>query len=95
MAVPLLLRRRTIGRLVIFAILGFVLRGLFGSSSANREEIKRHNVLERVVSRSEKVLDVHRHSFLQARIGRDEDDDLMSTVIKDGAENFWERFQKP
>ncbi|KAF8530122.1 glycosyltransferase family 69 protein [Hysterangium stoloniferum] len=89
------LRRRSIGRLVLCIIVGFIIRNIFTSDSSTNEEIRGHNVLERVVSRSDRVLDVQRHPFLQARLGRDDNDDLLTEVIKGGVEDFWERFQKP
>ena len=47
------------------------------------------------MTRSDKTLDVQRHPFLQARLGRDDNEDLLSGVIKDGVADFWEHFQKP
>jgi len=95
MAIPYLFRRRFVGRLLVFAALGFFLRTIFGPGSDDKHEIRGHNVIERVVSRSDKLLDVQKYPFLQARIGRDEEDDLLSDMIKSGVDDFWDRFQKP
>ncbi|KAF8582398.1 glycosyltransferase family 69 protein [Ramaria rubella] len=95
MAVALHLRRRSLGRLLAFITLGLVLRYIFNSGSSDSAEILEHNVLEKVVTRSDKTLDVQRHPFLQARLGRDDREDLLSSVIKDGVSDYWERFQKP
>ncbi|KIJ37578.1 hypothetical protein M422DRAFT_50381 [Sphaerobolus stellatus SS14] len=95
MAVPFLLRRRFVGRLLLFITVGFFLRSIFSSNHGTGNEIRGHNVLERVVSRSDKVLDVHKHPFLQARLGRDEFEDVFTDIIKSGVDDFWERFQKP
>lgn len=95
MAVAFPFRRRSLGRLVLFIVIGFTIRYTFWSAPANRVEIREHNVLERVVTRSDKTLDVQRHPFLQARLGREDRDDLLSNVIKDGVTDYWERFQKP
>lgn len=95
MAILFPVRRRSVGRLLVFIILGFIFRSIFRSGSASGDEILEHNVLERVVTRSDKTLDVQRHPFLQARLGRDDNEDLLSGVIKDGVADFWEHFQKP
>ena len=88
-------RRRSVGRVLVFVALGFVIRYIFGSGASNGDEILEHNVIERVVTRSDKTLDVQRHPFLQARLGRDDSEDLLSGVIKDGVADFWEHYQKP
>ena len=95
MAVGIPFRRRSVGRLLVFIFLGFIFRYIFGSRPSSGDEILEHNVLERVVTRSDKTLDVQRHPFLQARLGRDDTDDLLSEVIKDGVTDFWEHFQTP
>ncbi|GJJ12692.1 hypothetical protein Clacol_006936 [Clathrus columnatus] len=48
-------------------------------------------MLERAVSRSNSVLDIRKHPFLQAHIKRDEYDDFL--ILTDGADDYWERFQ--
>lgn len=90
-----MLRRRTFGRLTLFVVLGFILRSIFTSKNLSKDEIRSHNILERVVSRSSNILDVRRYPFLQAHYGRDEYDDLFSNVFLNGANDYWERFQKP
>lgn len=93
MAFSLHIRRRSLTRLVFFVCLVSAVRYLF-STSTPAHEIQAHNVLERV-ARKDKTLDVQRHAFLQARIGRDERDDFMKSTIMDGVRDYWERFQRP
>ncbi|KAF8752900.1 hypothetical protein RHS01_07340 [Rhizoctonia solani] len=57
-------------------------------------EITAHNVLDRVTN-ADRTLDVRKHKFLQARIGRDERPDLLSEWVHNGALDFWQRFQLP
>ena len=38
---------------------------------------------------------MQKHRFLQSRIGRDEREDLMSDVVRNGVNDYWERFQLP
>lgn len=101
MSIPL--RRRSISRLLM--VLGVVLcvRFYFTHLSSpppsspdhlNPYEILEHNVLERV-TRPEKAFNVQKHKFLQARMGRDERDDLLGDIVRNGLRDFWERFQKP
>ena len=47
------------------------------------------------VKRTDKVLDVQRYDFLQVRMGRDERDDIFGETIREGIEDYWERFEKP
>lgn len=95
MAVVFPFRRRSLGRLLVFIVIGFAYRYIFASTPPHGDEILEHNVLQRVVTRSDKTLDVQRHQFLQARMGRDDGDDLFSDVIKNGVTDYWQRFQKP
>lgn len=90
-------------RLGIRLVLGFagllVLRSLFfpsssRSSSDGNRNIQSHGVLERVLL-TEKYLDVHKYPFLQHRQGRDDRWDLFDDQVKDGLDDFWQRFQKP
>ncbi|KAG8993188.1 Cryptococcal mannosyltransferase 1 [Tulasnella sp. 427] len=71
-----------------------ILRALFGPSSHPKHVIREHNVLERVTL-ADKTLDVQRHPFLQARMGRDDRDDLLSGWVKNGLRDYWERMQLP
>ncbi|KAF7361216.1 Glycosyltransferase family 69 protein [Mycena sanguinolenta] len=67
------------------------------SASAARhasKEIKEHNFIERA-TRPDKSLNVQKHPFLQSRLGRDERDELMGTEIRNGEQDYWERFQMP
>ena len=97
------LRRRSLSRILWIASLGVFLRfTLFSSSSSSptsfynsdSHEIQEHNVLERV-TRPDKTLNVQKHKFLQVRMGRDDREDLLEDVIKNGVTDYWERFQKP
>ena len=96
-------RPRSIQRLlIVFGLLLFVRlwfpRFSYQSTPSlynrNPHEILEHNVLERV-TRPEKAFNVQKHKFLQVRMGRDERDDLLGDVVRDGVWDFWERFQKP
>lgn len=99
------LRRRSLSRLLWILGLGVFLRFAFFSSSSSSpstssfynsdsHEIQEHNVLERV-TRPDKTLNVQKHKFLQVRMGRDDREDLLDEVIKNGVTDYWERFQKP
>ena|ERR1700761_3217299 len=96
------LRRRSLSRVFFIAACAFVVRWLFFSSpsssaleaGAATHHIKEHNFIERA-TRPDKSLNVQRHPFLQARMGRDERDELMGEVIRNGADDYWERFQLP
>ena len=93
MFASLFLRRRTLGRIVILTVSIFLFRHLFGPKT-KKHEIQTHNVLERV-TRTDKMLDVSRHDFLQVRMGRDERDGMLSDMVQDGVQDYWERFQFP
>ncbi|KAF7293173.1 Glycosyltransferase family 69 protein [Mycena chlorophos] len=100
MAALLTLRRRSLSRVVFIAVCAFVVRWLFFSSSstssssnAKAHEIQEHNFIER--ARQDKSLNVQKHRFLQARMGRDEREELMGDIIRNGADDYWERFQLP
>lgn len=97
------LRRRSFTRLFFIICLGGIVRLVFFSSPSSSPsslftsdslEIQEHNVLERV-TRPDKSLNVHKHKFLQVRMGRDDRDDLLGDVIRNGVMDYWERFQKP
>uniref|UniRef100_A0A0W0FJ17 Putative glycosyltransferase family 69 protein n=1 Tax=Moniliophthora roreri TaxID=221103 RepID=A0A0W0FJ17_MONRR len=97
-------RRRSFSRL--FIIVGVVLffRLTFFSSSAtssshhqhHHHEIEEHNFIERN-TRPDKTLNVQRHKFLQARIGRDEriEEDWLMGIVRGGMEDYWQRWQMP
>ncbi|KAF8738576.1 hypothetical protein AX14_011056 [Amanita brunnescens Koide BX004] len=91
------LRRRSLSRFLLFvgAIISVKLF-LFPSTppSSAEHQIKGHNFIERA-TRPDKSLNVQKHRFLQARLGRDETAELMGDVIRNGANDYWERFQKP
>ncbi|KAL4244550.1 Glycosyltransferase family 69 protein [Abortiporus biennis] len=93
------LRRRTLLRLIFLGGLVFLVRSFFSSSSSassvtDPTEIQKQGVLD-LVKRGEKALDARKYKFLQARLGRDDREDLFSDVIKDGYMDYWDRFQKP
>jgi hypothetical protein len=95
-----MLRRRSIHRLIFAFALAFCVRFFFFSgttpthSPSSPQEIQEHNVLE-LVTRGDRSLNVQKHKFLQVRMGRDERDDLFGNVIRNGIDDFWDRFQKP
>lgn len=96
----LTLRRRSLTRVFWVVALAILVRLLFFSDSRTRPnhvqapEIRRQGVLDLVGARNDR-LDVQKHDFLQVRIGRDEREDLFTEVIRDGVDDFWDRFQKP
>jgi hypothetical protein len=61
---------------------------------SNSHQIQHHNFIERA-TRPDRSLNVQRHPFLQARIGRDEKEDIFSDLVRNGARDYWERFQLP
>ncbi|KAI0315408.1 cryptococcal mannosyltransferase 1-domain-containing protein [Amylostereum chailletii] len=91
-------RRRNVTRIILVVLVAFVFRFFFFSSSSSStdslNEIQRQNVLE-LVSRSTGKLDARRHKFLQSRMGRDERKDLMTDIVYNGVDDYWDRFQKP
>ena len=87
------LRRRRLSRIIFFLALAFAVKVLFFSPAPATNEIQKHNVLD-YVSRDDR-LDVRRHKFLQSRMGRDERPDILSDIIDNGVNDYWERFQKP
>ncbi|KAJ7334655.1 glycosyltransferase family 69 protein [Mycena albidolilacea] len=94
------LRRRSLSRVFFIAVCAFAVRWLFftpsavSASSYASHQIKEHNFIERA-TRPDKSLNVQRHPFLQARMGRDERGELMGTEIRNGEADYWERFQMP
>ncbi|KAG6901179.1 hypothetical protein C0995_015736 [Termitomyces sp. Mi166 len=89
----LFLRRRSLSRLLAVIAFAFLTRYLFSSSESTsyQQEIKKHNIIERA-TRPDKSLNVQKHRFLQARMGRDDRDDLLREVILNGVQDWWERF---
>lgn len=91
MALP----RRGLTRLFLGGAALYIFKTLFFSSPGGApHEITAHNVLDRVTN-ADRTLDVQRHKFLQARLGRDERPDLLSDWVSNGALDFWQRFQLP
>ncbi|KAI0058143.1 hypothetical protein BV25DRAFT_1811267 [Artomyces pyxidatus] len=96
---PLGFRRRSLTRIFLLLSAGLLIRFAVTSSSSSRQskpshEIQAQNVLD-FVSGSDDVLDVRRHKFLQSRMGRDEREDLLGDIVRNGVNDYWERFQKP
>lgn len=90
------LRRRTLQRIFFFGVFVVFLRLVLPRSNPEEvHEIKEHGVLERVVPFSGSSLDVKRHKWLQARMGRDERPDILDTYVFNGIRDYWDRFQKP
>lgn len=91
-------RRRNLTRvffLVSAAVLiHFATKSGPSSSDTNLHEIQSHGVLD-FVHGSESVLDTRRYSFLQSRFGRDDREGLMGDIVRNGVDDYWERFQKP
>lgn len=94
MAITLAFKRRTVYRLGGLFFVLLVLQQLF-SSPTSSHEIAHNNYIERVTKSVDKHLDVHRLPFLQSRIGRDDDTDMLSDYIDAGTKDFWTRFQIP
>lgn len=92
----LTLRKRSLTRILGVVAGLFVIRFFWAPSKSSNEvpEITQHGVLD-LVSLGGNALDVQRHDFLQARIGRDERPDIMDDFVRNGIKDYWERFQKP
>jgi hypothetical protein len=94
----IVIRRRSLVRYAGAGIALLTLRWLFFSSthedSRTIHEIQEQSVLD-YVQIGGSALDVQRHRFLQARMGRDERPDILDTYIHNGLEDYWDRFQKP
>ncbi|KAF5331880.1 hypothetical protein D9611_008839 [Ephemerocybe angulata] len=103
------IRRRSFSRLSIILASFLLLYIFFYPSSSNNNDphspqsslrrkdahqIKEHNFIERA-TRPDKTLNVQKHPFLQARMGRDERDDAYNELIYNGVQDYWERFQLP
>jgi hypothetical protein len=91
-------RRRNLTRIFIFISAAILIRLATSSKSSSSRtkthEIQGHGVLD-FVHGSEYALDARRHAFLQSRVGRDEREDLMSDIVRNGVDDYWEGFQKP
>lgn len=98
------IRRRTLSRLAFIFAAVFAVRMIFfpsspsssssGKSRQDNYEIKEHNFIERATTR-DKTLNVQKHAFLQARMGRDDGADMFDELISNGIQDYWERFQLP
>lgn len=106
LAVTMAPRRRTLTRFLFALALAFLLRLLFFPSSnidnatthhldrSRSHHIKQHNIMQRA-TRPDRSLNVQKHRFLQARMGRDEPREIMADAVTDGMWDWWERFQIP
>ncbi|KAF8063517.1 glycosyltransferase family 69 protein [Lyophyllum atratum] len=100
---PLSIRRRSLSRLLLLAATALLGRLVFFPSTSSTghpptpttsHEIQEHNFIERA-TRPDKSLNVQRHKFLQARMGRDDREGILGEVIQNGVSDYWERFQLP
>jgi hypothetical protein len=95
---PFGFRRRNLTRIFILISAAILIRlatsSRPSSSSTKLHEIQGHGVLD-FVHGSDSALDTRRHNFLQSRFGRDEREGLMGDIVRNGADDYWERFQKP
>ncbi|KAH9040729.1 cryptococcal mannosyltransferase 1-domain-containing protein [Lactarius pseudohatsudake] len=91
-------RRRNLTRIFILISAAILIRlatsSRPSSSDTKLHEIQGHGVLD-FVHGSESVLDTRRYGFLQSRFGRDDKEDLMGDIVRNGVDDYWERFQKP
>ncbi|KAH9083473.1 cryptococcal mannosyltransferase 1-domain-containing protein [Lactarius deliciosus] len=91
-------RRRNLTRIFILISAAILIRLATSSRSSSSDtklhEIQGHGVLD-FVHGSESVLDTRRYGFLQSRFGRDDKEDLMGDIVRNGVDDYWERFQKP
>jgi hypothetical protein len=91
-------RRRNLTRIIILisaaVIIHFATSSTSSSSATKSHEIQGHGVLD-FVHGPENALDARHYSFLQSRMGRGEREDLMSDFVRNGVDDYWERFQKP
>lgn len=104
--VPISLRKKTLYRLAFAASAFLLIRTLFFPSSesgpssrsfatsTHSNQIEEHNFIERA-TRPDKSLNVQKHKFLQARIGRDSRLEVLGDVIRNGINDYWDRFQLP
>ncbi|EPQ53174.1 hypothetical protein GLOTRDRAFT_63852 [Gloeophyllum trabeum ATCC 11539] len=98
----LTLRRRSLTRLFFLGVFIILVKVFLWSPSSSSVypysqdpyQIREANVLD-LVARSGKALDVQRHKFLQVRMGRDEREDIFSDLVRDGVQDFWDKYQKP
>jgi hypothetical protein len=81
-------------RILLGGVILYATRSFLRAPTVAPSEIRSPNVLSRV-TRSDKSLDVQRFPFLQARLGREDEDDLLTGWIRNGVMDFWERFQLP
>ncbi|KAI6014498.1 glycosyltransferase family 69 protein [Pisolithus microcarpus] len=92
-----LLRRGALAKFFAVATVLVLARSLFSpqdSASSSATQYRGYNVLERVTG-VDRSLNVQKHKFLQARVGRDERHDIFDDLITDGVRDYWSRFQLP
>lgn len=99
MTMAISVRRRSLGRVFFAFLLIFFVRVLFFSTpsvptlarQAKDVEIQEQGLFEGIGTN----FDVQSHSWLQSRMGRDERQDIFSGVVRDGVDDYWERWQVP
>ncbi|TFK68893.1 glycosyltransferase family 69 protein [Pluteus cervinus] len=100
MAMAVLWRRRSLSRIFYIVVFGTFVRFAFYPTqtpapvSSRAHQIQEHNFIERATL-PDKSLNVQKHRFLQARIGRDEREEVLGRVIQSAIHDFWGRFQLP
>lgn len=97
----LVIRRRTLYKFFFAGLATLFVKLVFFPSSStsmqnrsNSHQIQHHNFIERA-TRPDRSLNVQRHPFLQARMGRDDREDIFSDLVRNGVRDYWERFQLP
>jgi hypothetical protein len=84
MVVALAIRRLTLLRFLLIAAVSLLIHRTYQRTTVVKpksHQIKGHNFIERA-TRPDKSLDVQRHPFLQACIGRDEKEDIFSNLVR-------------
>ncbi|KAF9512128.1 hypothetical protein BS47DRAFT_1112620 [Hydnum rufescens UP504] len=94
MGISFAFRRRSLIRLAALVAFILIIRYLLLPPPATTE-IAHHNYIERVTRAADKSLDVQRYPFLQSRIGREEELDILTKFVEDGTNSFWTNFQLP
>lgn len=104
-------RRRNLSRLLLFIAIAVLCRLLFFNSSSpfspsisprsfdtsRALEIEELGFFERV-THADRSLNVQKHKFLQARMGRDGDErdgEFLEETIREGVKHYWDNFQWP
>ncbi|KAG0708531.1 glycosyltransferase family 69 protein [Suillus ampliporus] len=67
---------------------------IFSPGPSSSLDFQSYNVFERVTG-VDKILNVRKYKFLQARVGRDVKNDIFDDIIANGVADYWNRFQAP